>query len=184
MVWRAAVRGDGPVTVKTRSKKQRQDMKKASFVIFTGFVLGGFLLSEGRAQVAPPAAVPQPAAAATNRPPARTYVDALAQRLKLSDEQKEKAKAVFDEQNQKYTAMRTNMATLKPEERRAKYMAVREETNAKLKTIFTPEQWEQYSKPMQARPNMMRPGTNAPVSVPAVPATPAPATPAPATPAK
>jgi periplasmic protein CpxP/Spy len=151
-------------------------MKRTSFVIFSGVLLGGFLVSQGLAQVQPPAAPQAKPALGTNapgtRPPVRTRADYLAQRLKLNDEQKGKVTTVFDEETQKYGEMR-KQTDLKPEDRRAKYMAIREETNTKLKAILTPEQWEQYSKPMQQmRQNPpVRLGTNAPTTPP--PATPA-----------
>ena len=153
-------------------------MKRTSLVILAGILLGGLAASQG-ADPAQPAPVQKPALttnAPGNRPPMRSRADYLAQRFKLTDEQKGKVQVVFDEETKKYGEMR-NQANLKPEERRAKYMAIREETNAKLKTIMTPEQWEQYSKPLQRQVPPVR-NTNAVQVAPAAPATPPPATPA------
>jgi periplasmic protein CpxP/Spy len=153
-------------------------MKRTSLVILGGLLLGGLATSQG-ADPAPPANVQKPTLttnAPGSRPPMRTRADYLAQRFKLTPEQKEKVQVVFDEETKKYGEMRTQ-TTLKPEERRAKYMAIREETNAKLKTIMTPEQWEQYSKPPQRQVPPVR-NTNAVPAAPAAPATPPPAAPA------
>ena len=144
-------------------------MNRKTFVLLAGVVLGS-LVGSAQAQTtnAPAAPVGAPGAA-PNRPAMRDRTDFIAQRLGLTDEQKQKVKPIFDEETQKMQDMRKD-TSVKPEDRRAKYMALREETNTKLKAVLTPEQFEKYTKPFAGR-------TNAPVRV-------APAAPAPATPAK
>lgn len=58
----------------------------------------------------------------------RDRTEMLAMRLKLTDEQKAKIKPIFDEETKQM-------------------QEIREKTQAKLKSILTPEQWEQYAHP-------------------------------------
>jgi hypothetical protein len=113
-------------------------------------------------QPAPPAAPAEakPGAPAAPRPGA-VRVDRTEQLgvfLKLDDKQKEKVKPILDDEQKKLTEWRT-AKDLKPEERRAKYLEIREATNAKIKPILTEEQWEKY-----ARMRGLGPRTNAPAS--------------------
>ncbi len=154
-------------------------MNRTSFVILASALLGGLGASEAPAQAQPPANVQRPLQATNlpgNRPMMRTRADFLAQRYKLNDEQKQKVQVVFDEEMKQYSAMRTQ-TNLPPTERRTKILAIREETNTKLKEIFTPAQWEEYNKTVQQarQASQSRFNTNA---VQIVPKTPAPATPA------
>jgi Spy/CpxP family protein refolding chaperone len=158
---------------KTQSMRQKH-MNRTTFSLLAGVVLGSLMAGGAMAQA--PTTNLQRAATATNapgmRPAMRDRTDYWAQRLSLTEEQKLKVKPVFDEETQKMTELRKQQQ-LKPEERRTKLLAIREETNAKLKTILTPEQWEKYTKPFAGR-------TNAPPTRPTPPAAPA----APAAPAK
>jgi Spy/CpxP family protein refolding chaperone len=70
----------------------------------------------------------------------------LSERLKLTDEQKPKVKAVLEEQNKQLRGLRD----LSPEDRRPKMRSVREETNKKMKEILTDDQYKQFEE-MRAR---------------------------------
>lgn len=145
-------------------------MKKMILSVCATAILGS-LVSVGQAQQAPatPAApkIGQPAAPGmgmgqpggpTTRPVMRDRTDMLARMLNLSDEQKEKVRPILEDE--------------------AKQMAaIREQTQQKLKTILTPEQWEKYYRPSPAmRPPMGMPGAPA---APGAPVAPPPAAPAP-----
>jgi Spy/CpxP family protein refolding chaperone len=127
-----------------------------------------------------PAAPATPTAPATPAPGARPpgargamNFEFVATQLALSDEQKTKAKPVFDEMRQKMGDLRKD-TTLEQTERRAKMKEIRDDTNTKLKEIFTPEQ---YAKWQKMAPGARRPGgANGapPAAAPAAPAAPKP----------
>jgi Spy/CpxP family protein refolding chaperone len=148
-------------------------MNKITFSLLAGLLLAGALADKSLAQAVAPAGQ-KPTVntnALTPRPAIRDRADYWAQRLSLSDEQKQKVKPIFDEQLQKMTELRKR-TELKPEERRAKVTAIQDEVNGKLKPILTPEQWEKYIKPYTLRTNasMMRLTNKPPVAVPTIPA--------------
>jgi Spy/CpxP family protein refolding chaperone len=150
-------------------------MNRKTIVLLAGVVLGSLVGSPAQAQTpnTPPAPAAVPGAPAA-RPAMRDRTDVLAQRLGLTDEQKQKVKPIFDAETQALQDLRKDK-TVKPEDLRAKYMALREASNVKLKAVLTPEQYEKYTRPFAGR-------TNAPVRI--APAAPAPAAPAPTAPAK
>jgi len=151
-------------------------MKRKTYALFAGLALGSLMAGTAVAQAQP--TNPPKALTITNAPAARPTMqgpaDFWAQRLGLSDEQKQKVKPIFEEERQKFADLR-KLADMKPEDRRTKYMAIREETSAKLKPILTPEQYDKYTK-LFAQQGRVNPMTR--------PASPAPATPPPAAPAK
>jgi Spy/CpxP family protein refolding chaperone len=125
---------------------------------------------------APPAAKPAPGA-----PPADQRMqrgggfDRLLEQLNLTDEQKPKAQAILEAQRQKGREIRQD-ASLSVEDKRAKAEALTESTDAQMKALLTPEQFEKWQKmprpgrgPMRNRMMQMDQkavGTNAPVAPP------------------
>ncbi len=71
--------------------------------------------------------------------------------LNLTDDQKAKMKAAREEMETQGKALRDD-TTLKPEEKRDKFKALREAQHAKVKEILTPEQFEKFQKMMEHRP--------------------------------
>jgi Spy/CpxP family protein refolding chaperone len=138
-------------------------MKRTTILFLAIALLGGATASQAQAPATPkPAATNAPAP----RPIVWTRVDVMAQRLGLKDEQKARVAPILEEESKKLSDLRAKQG-ITPQERRDKYNTIREETNAKLKPILTPEQWEKHSKPSTLGvPAVLRP-TNA------VPATPA-----------
>ena len=155
------------ITVNTQ-KQNRSNMNRKAFSLLTGMLLGSFVMGSAVVQAqttnAPTPGV-QPASPGA-RPAMRDRTEVLAQRLNLTDDQKTKIKPILDEQTKKLMDLRLEK-DLKPDERRAKVLAIRDESDAKVKAILTPEQWEKY-------PRMPAPRTNTVVR----PAAPAPAAPA------
>ena len=95
----------------------------------------------------------------TNTPPAgarpggpgarqRMNFDFVATQLALTDDQKTKAKPVFDDMQQKMTELRKD-TTVEAADRRTKMKEIRDNANTKLKDIFTPEQFEKWQKMQQ-----------------------------------
>jgi Spy/CpxP family protein refolding chaperone len=75
---------------------------------------------------------------------------ALAEHLKLTDEQKPKVKAILEEQDKK----RAELRNASQEERRSKMQALNEETNKKMKEVLTADQfskYEEFNKQQRAR---------------------------------
>ena len=70
--------------------------------------------------------------------------------LKLTDDQKTKVTALFEEDAKKMRELR-NDKNLTREDQREKFRAMRTESESKLKQILTPEQWEKHQQRM--RPN-------------------------------
>jgi Spy/CpxP family protein refolding chaperone len=98
----------------------------------------------------------------TNTPPAgarppgapgargRMNFDNIATQLNLTDDQKEKAKPVFQDMMQKMMALRQD-TSVAPADRGPKMKEIRDEANTKLKEIFTPEQYDKWMKMSQGR---------------------------------
>jgi hypothetical protein len=148
-------------------------MNRNTLTLLAGTMLGAMMVGGIAAQAQ--VTNVQPPAVSTNtpgtRPVMRDRTDFLAQRLNLTPEQKVKVKPILDEESQKYAELRKQTA-LKPEERRAKYNTIRDETMAKLKEVLTGQQYERYARPFQVRTNA--PAVRMTNSAPAVPAPAAP----------
>ena len=118
----------------------------------------------------------------TNTPPAgarppggpgargRMNFEFVATSLALTDDQKAKAKPVFDEMQQKMTDLRKD-TTLEAADRRAKMKEIRDGVTAKLKDILTEEQFAKWQKMQQNRPRPAG-GAGAPPAGGTPPATP------------
>ena len=121
----------------------------------------------------------------TNTPPAgarppggparggRMNFDNIATQLELTDDQKSKAKPVFQDMMQKIQALRSD-TTLDQTDRRAKMKEIRDDTSSQLKEILTDEQYAKWQKLMQGN---RRPPGSAGAPPPATAPTPPPATP-------
>jgi hypothetical protein len=93
---------------------------------------------------------------ATNPPPAgarppgargRMNFDTIATQLVLTDEQKTKAKPIFDEMQQKMADLRKDTSISDPADRRAKVKEIRDAATAKLKEIpLSQEQLDKWTK--------------------------------------
>ena len=104
-----------------------------------------------------------------NRPATIDRTAALANFLKLSDDQKAKVKPILDEELAQQQALRLDKA-ITPESRMAKVKEIRESTSAKVKPILNDEQWQKWERMRNPRAN--RPAAPA---APAAPTAPAPA---------
>jgi Spy/CpxP family protein refolding chaperone len=106
-----------------------------------------------------------PGFGATARPALRDRSEMLARMLGLTDEQKAKVKEVMDMETKQF-------------------QEIREKTQAKMKAILTPEQWEKYSRTSSTNVQQRMGTAVRPIATPGVPPAPGqPATPsAPATP--
>jgi periplasmic protein CpxP/Spy len=92
---------------------------------------------------------------ATNTPPAgarppgargRMNFDAIATNLALTDDQKTKAKPIFEDMQKQMAELRKD-TSLSQEDRRAKMKEIREATTAKLKEVpLTQEQLDKWAK--------------------------------------
>ena len=118
---------------------------------------------------APAPATPAAPATAPAHPPGapvvRNRFEMIAQRLALSDDQKAKAKPVFEEVAQKQAAVRAD-TSLDPVARRAKIKEIQADASNQLKEILTPEQFDKWQKMQPVRRPVPRPpaaaaGTNA-----------------------
>jgi Spy/CpxP family protein refolding chaperone len=82
------------------------------------------------------------------RPPAgrgRMNFDSISTQLALTDDQKTKAKPVFDEMMTKMADLRKD-TSMDATERRAKMKEIRDDATTKLKDILTPEQLDKWQK--------------------------------------
>ncbi len=120
-------------------------MKAYKLSLVAVFALAG-LLAGANLSSAQEANQPKQGKQGEKRGPAiQERVDRMAEELKLTDEQKTKVKAVFEEQSKKQQELRSE-STLTPEQRREKAQSMREEANKKMKGILTPEQYTKYEK--------------------------------------
>jgi Spy/CpxP family protein refolding chaperone len=81
------------------------------------------------------------------QPPALRLQEAIKE-LNLTDEQKEKLKAVFQEPMEKFRALRADQ-TLTWQEKLDKFKAARDEIAPKVKGVLSAEQYEKYQKQVE-----------------------------------
>jgi protein CpxP len=72
-------------------------------------------------------------------------VERMASVLNLTDAQKTKVTALFEEDAKKIRELRAD-TNVPQDQRREKARALREESDKKLQAILTPEQWEKWQK--------------------------------------
>jgi len=165
-------------------------MKATKPLIVTALVAGTLLawnpaLHAQNATNTPPPA--PPAGGPPGGPPGgpgmrgRPNFDMIAQQLNLTEDQKPKFRAIMDTRMQKMRDLRQNpdFANLSQDERGAKVRAIQDESEAQMKALLTPEQFEKWQKmpAMGMRGRRMGPppggpnagGTNAPAPAPANP---------------
>jgi Spy/CpxP family protein refolding chaperone len=127
-------------------------MKKSLFTTISALSLGCLIL-------ACPTARAQDNAPSTNRPPAgangqrargANMAEAMKQQLGLSDDQVEKLKPVFKDQQEKMAALRAD-TTLSREDLMAKRKEIQDATSAKVKEILTPDQFTKWQQMVQNR---------------------------------
>jgi Spy/CpxP family protein refolding chaperone len=91
----------------------------------------------------------KPAAGAPGGPGARGRMnfDTIATQLALTDDQKTKAKPIFDEMQKKMADLRNDTSVTDATERRAKMKEIRDAATAKLKEVpLTQEQLDKWAK--------------------------------------
>jgi Spy/CpxP family protein refolding chaperone len=114
----------------------------------------------------PPAATPPGGPGARG---GRMNFDNIATQLELTDDQKTKAKPVFEEMLQKMQDLRKD-TTVEQADRRTKIKEIRDAASAKLKEILTDEQFAKWQKMMQGnRRPPGGPGAPPPATPPATP---------------
>jgi Spy/CpxP family protein refolding chaperone len=72
--------------------------------------------------------------------------DTVAERLKLTDDQKPKVKAILQDMGQKMRDLRQQGQDMSPEDRMAKMKSIRDETDAKMKGVLTEDQFKQWQE--------------------------------------
>jgi len=134
-------------------------MKPTKLLFLTTLALGGLLtlnpaaFAQDATNTPPPGGGPPKSGTRGQRP----SFDTIAQRLNLTDDQKPKVKAIFDEQRQKMRDLRDNQ-DLSRDDRMAQMQTIRKDTDAKLKAVLTADQFKQW----QAMESKMRGPRNGP----------------------
>ena len=110
------------------SAKNKWQIRLAVLLIFAiGFVAGALTMNVYRARRASTAAESH-----------RSRFEGVMEQLNLTAEQRDQVKAIFEEARAQLAEMR--------KESGPKFHEVREHTDARLREILTPEQWEQFQK--------------------------------------
>jgi Spy/CpxP family protein refolding chaperone len=151
-------------------------MKPTKLLLLTTLALGGLLTLSTTTFAQDNTNAPPPAG---GRPPGGPpgpgmrgrgpNFDTIAQRLNLTEDQKPKVKAIFDEQRQKMRDLRDNQ-DLSREDRMAQMQSIRKDTDEKLKGVLTADQfkqWQEMESRMRGPRNGPPPGessTNAPAT--------------------
>jgi protein CpxP len=112
---------------------------------------------------------PPPAAAPPGGMRARPTFDSIAKTLALTDDQKPKFKAIYDDLMQKQRDLRTD-TTVAQADKRAKAKELRDAATAKLKDILTPEQLAKWTKMAPGQRQRPAPPASADTAAPAAPA--------------
>jgi periplasmic protein CpxP/Spy len=150
-------------------------MKSTKMMLIVALAAGA-LLADSSALLAqdstntPPAGGP-PGGGMKGRGPS---LERITKALDLTADQQPKVKAVLDDQMQKMRDLHNDpdFSSLSQDDRRAKMKTIRDETNAKLKDILTPDQFAKWQNmgPMGSRRNGGGGGkggdTNAPSATP------------------
>jgi protein CpxP len=124
-------------------------MKLTKTLALTALVAGGLFAATPALQAQDAPKTPPPGA--QTGPGQRGRPD-FAKELNLTEDQKPKAKPIFDEMQQKMTALRQDTA-LSQEDRTAKRKEIRDAATAKLKEVpLTQEQLDKWTKMGQRRP--------------------------------
>jgi len=166
-------------------------MKITKPLMITALVAGNLLVWDLALHAQDATNAPPPAPPAGGPPPGgppggpgmrgRPNFDMIAQQLNLTDDQKPKFRSIMESRTQKIRDLRQDPATasLSPEDRAAKMKAIQDESEAQMKGLLTPEQFDKWQKMPQPgmRGRRMGPppggpnagGTNAPVPPPANP---------------
>jgi Spy/CpxP family protein refolding chaperone len=120
-------------------------MKLNKTLTLAALVLGGLLAGSFAACAQDSTNTPT----AGTRPPGaargRMNFESIATQLQLSEDQKTKARPIFQALAQQQAELRRD-TTLSQADRRTKVLALRNDTTAKLKEILTPEQLDQWQK--------------------------------------
>src|SRR5262249_23186442 len=85
----------------------------------------------------------QPAATQRPRRPAPSNVDAIAEKLKLTDDQKKQLQPILRDEAAKLRDLRQD-TSLSNEERREKAKSIRDQSLAKIKPVLSEDQFDQY----------------------------------------
>ena len=117
-------------------------MKALKYLLMAAVIAGGLLALNVQAQDAGKAEKK-----GGKRPDAQARVNQMAEQLSLTAEQKEKVKALFEADREKFQGLRD----LSQEQRREKMQAMSKERETKLKAILPTEQFEKYQKARQQR---------------------------------
>lgn len=120
-------------------------MKTNKLQIFALITLGG-LMALGPIARADDA----PAAGASTNAPAghadrHAQMDKLFTAISATDAEKEQLKPIFKERNEKFKALRED-TSLSKEDRTSKRKEINQDINAKVKTVLTADQFEEYLK--------------------------------------
>ncbi|MGA3284920.1 MAG: hypothetical protein ABSD57_10745 [Verrucomicrobiota bacterium] len=164
-------------------------MKVTKPLIIAALVAGNLLAWDLALQAQGATNTPPPAPPAGGPPPSgppggpgmrgRPNFDMIAQQLNLTDDQKPKFRSIMESRMQKMHDLRQDpdFASLSPEDRGAKMKAIQDETEAQMKALLTPEQFDKWQKmpQMGMRGRRMGPppggpsagSTNAPAPPPA-----------------
>lgn len=110
------------------SVRNKWQIRMAILLIFViGFVAGALTMNVYRARHA-----------ASSSASHRGRFERVMEQLNLNAEQRDQVKAIFDEARARFIEMH--------KEAKPKYQEVREQTDARLRGVLTPEQWEQFQK--------------------------------------
>lgn len=134
-------------------------------------LIAGSLLAVGSIAQAQDSTTPSTnAPAAGPRPRGMMNIDALVKRLALTDDEKTNVMAALADNRQKMRDLRQD-TSLSNEDKRAQAKQLREDLNAKMKDILTPDQDAQWLKlttahrrPAPTPPADSTPSTNAPAA--------------------
>ena len=133
-------------------------MKLNKTLMIAALVAGSVFAADVAARAQDSNNTPPPSTRPASGPGARGRMnfDTVATQLALTDEQKTKAKPIFDEMQKKMADLRQDTSITDPADRRAKMKEIRDAATAKLKEVpLTQEQLDKWAKMGQGQ---RRPG--------------------------
>jgi hypothetical protein len=147
-------------------------MKPIKLTFLSALALGAIVVTVPVSRAQDTKDTPKPATPSQGErrggPPGAASFDRVAERLKLSDEQKTKLQPVWNEEMGKLRDLRQDQS-LTQEQRRDKVKEIREQYLAKMKPVLTTEQYDQLKAMRQQAAGRGPRGVRQPGTAPANP---------------
>src|SRR6266436_7291195 len=127
--------------MRRQNKQTNRKMKINKISVIAGLTLGGLVACSNLAM----AQDQKPGGGRRGGPSVEQRMERMTEKLKLTDEQKPKVKAVLEDSQKKRQELFSD-SSVPREDRREKMKGINDNEDKKLKGILTPDQYSEYEK--------------------------------------